>query len=250
MNPLQVGSEQDAIKTSTALALATVTVVTGETYDSLPALGPFTPELHRKMQVAVDHFKKLIDVQSDAHLTFARRAHSKGHFASNRYQGRNGATVPQHEINLNPDGFYGETDEQVASTLAHELVHLWRYENGPSVKGGYHDKLWAAKMVAIGLMPSSSGTPGGKITGAKMSHYILPDGPFAESFAELVTTGWRLDLESAPRPGATRAPPSKLKFTCPECSANVWGKLDTAVFCKPCSIESDQPIDMIAEDAA
>jgi hypothetical protein len=247
VNNGQVGPEEDTVKTSTAL----VAIVAGEAYDPLSALGPFTPELHRKMQVAVDHFKILIGVRSDAHLTFARKANSKGHFAPDRYQGRNGATIAQHEINLNPDHFVGETDEQVASTLAHELVHLWRHENGPPLRRAYHDKLWAAKMVAIGLMPSSTGAPGGKMTGVKMSDYILADGPFAQSFAALQATGWKLDLESAPHLGpSTRGRTSKTKFTCPQCGQNVWGKPDTQVLCMPCTFDHVAPIDMVADTVA
>jgi hypothetical protein len=38
-------------------------------------------------------------------------------------------------------------------------------------------------MERVGLMPSSTGEPGGKRTGQKVSHYILADGPFARAFA-------------------------------------------------------------------
>ncbi len=33
-------------------------------------------------------------------------------------------------------------------------------------------------MKAIGLHPSSTGKEGGEETGDRVSHYILPDGPF------------------------------------------------------------------------
>jgi predicted SprT family Zn-dependent metalloprotease len=243
VNENQVFLEGGTVKTSTAL----VTLVNGEAYDSLPELGPFTPELHRKMQVAVDHFKALIGVRSDAHLTFARKANSAGHFAPNRYVGRDGASIASHEINLNPDHFVNETDQEVASTLAHKLVHLWEHKNGSAPRGAYHGKVWAEKMKSIGLMPSSTGAPGGKETGNRVSHYILTDGPFTKSFAALQATGWRLDLESAPRPGSsTRGLSSKTKFTCPECGQNAWGKPRLEVWCKSCSLALEQPVEMIA----
>jgi hypothetical protein len=69
-----------------------------------------------------------------------------------------------------------------------------------------------------------------------MAHYILDDGPFRRAFTELQATGWKLNLESAKQPAATRGPSSKTKFTCPSCGWNVWGKPDTGVFCKPCWI--------------
>src|SRR5438045_2690403 len=84
---------------------------------------------------------------------------------------------------------------------------------GPK-RGNYHNKEWATKMIALGLMPSSTGMPGGRITGTKMSHYILEDGLFCQVFAELQTTGWKLNLESTKVMGKARAPVSKVKSTC------------------------------------
>jgi hypothetical protein len=109
-------------------------------------------------------------------------------------------------------------------TVLHEQCHLWRFENGPPQKRSYHDKLWAAKMKSLGLMPSSTGMPGGREIGSRVSHYILENGPFAEAFAELQATGWTLDLESAPRRGPTKSPDSKTKFVCVLCGSAVWGK--------------------------
>jgi hypothetical protein len=31
--------------------------------------------------------------------------------------------------------------------------------------------------------------------------YIIPDGPFTKAFAKLAATGWKLNLQSAHRPG-------------------------------------------------
>ncbi|WP_228527036.1 zinc metalloproteinase Mpr protein [Noviherbaspirillum soli] len=45
-------------------------------------------------------------------------------------------------------------------------------------------------MEAIGLMPSNTGTPGGKTTGEKMSHYIMADGPFIHACKELLQTSF------------------------------------------------------------
>jgi hypothetical protein len=39
--------------------------------------------------------------------------------------------------------------------------------NDPPKRRNYHNKEWAAKMIALGLMPSSTGMVGGKITGAR-----------------------------------------------------------------------------------
>jgi hypothetical protein len=40
-------------------------------------------------------------------------------------------------------------------------------------RGGYHDRVWGAKMEEVGLMPSNTGLPGGKKNGQQMTHYII-----------------------------------------------------------------------------
>src|SRR5207344_2763279 len=104
---------------------------------------------------------------------------------------------------------------------------------GKPSKRGYHNKEWGSMMKSIGLMPSTTGAVGGKQTGFRVSHYIIPDGPYAQAFAALAATGWRLNLESAVVPG-NRAPPSKVKFSCEGCAANAWGKPNSELVCKAC----------------
>jgi hypothetical protein len=246
VNDTFVGSEDGPVKTSTAIATIS------RAYEQPTKPGSFTPELYQGLQTAFSFFNERFFEATlpDVVITLQRRAHSKGHFGANVYAGRHGRDVPQCEINLNPDGFFGASDADAASTLLHEQCHLWRLLNGPPQKRPYHDKLWAAMMKSVGLVPSSTGTVGGRETGARMSHYILTGGPFEQAFAELQATGWALDLESAPRRGPMKGPSSKTKFTCPECGLNAWGKPDAEVLCKPCSLESSRPIDMIAESAA
>jgi predicted SprT family Zn-dependent metalloprotease len=195
-----------------------------------------TPAVHEKMQVAVDYLNRhLFDSElPDAFLVFQRQAHSGGHFSPDRYVRRDARGSRQHEINLNPDHFVGETDEKIVSTLAHEMTHLWQHVCVKPIKSGYHDAKWAGKMRSIGLQPSSTGKPGGKETGHRMSHYIVTGGRFAEVFAALAKTGWRLDLESAQCAGARGKPDSKTPFTCPACGANAWGKPDLQISCIPC----------------
>jgi hypothetical protein len=56
-------------------------------------------------------------------------------------------------------------------------------------------------MKGVGLQPSSTGAVGGKETGHRVSHYVIPGGLFAKAFAELASTRWRLNLQSAHRFG-------------------------------------------------
>ena len=110
---------------------------------------------------------------------------------------------------------------------------LCQHEKGrPS--GSYHNKEWAAIMKGVGLQPSSTGAVGGKETGHRVSHYIIPGGPFAKAFAELAATGWRLNLQSAHRSGKSGGTTnSKTKFTC-TCGQNAWGKPDLEIRCDLC----------------
>lgn len=245
MNDKPVAPEDVAVKTSTAL------VKVSEAYDQPTKPGPFSPALYASLQAAADFFNaRFFDgALSDVVLTLQPHANSKGHFTWDAYAGRHGRDVPPCGINLNPDSFTGASDADIASTLLHELCHLWRHENGPLQKRHYHDRLWTAKMKSVGLIPSSIGMPGGREVGSKMSHYVLRDGPFAQSFAELQATGWRLDLESAPRRGSAKGPPSKVKYSCSRCSLNVWAKPSVEVLCKRCSIEYGSMIDMLPEGA-
>jgi hypothetical protein len=190
------------------------------------------------LQSAYDHFNaELFDgALPDCFITYQRKANSAGYFAPDRFSDRVG-TLDEHELALNPDGFVGQTDEQVCSSLVHEMHHVWQHHCGKPGAGGYHNREWAAKMKENGLQPSSTGAVGGKETGQHMSDYIIPGGRFAATFARLAATGWKLNLESARRHGKA-APPNKnkAKFMCPNCGQTSWGKPNLEIDCRPCGI--------------
>ena len=104
-----------------------------------------------------------------------------------------------HELAMNPDTFTGRTDEEILSTLAHEMAHVWQQTHGKPPTRSYHDRQWAAKMKEIGLQPSTTGEPGGKETGQSVTHYIIPEGPYAKAYAKLKATGFQLHWQSAPQ---------------------------------------------------
>jgi len=197
-----------------------------------------TPIEYGGLQEAYDHFNhELFDgALPDVFITYQRRANSYGYFAADRFAGRV-IKAGRHELALNPDGFISKSDKEICSTLVHEQAHVWQHATGTAPKRGYHDKEWAAKMKAIGLQPSSTGMVGGKETGQRMDHYIVAGGAFEQSYDRLAATNWKLNLESAHRPGEQKGPSSKTKFTCSSCRQNAWGKPDLAIICKPCGIE-------------
>jgi hypothetical protein len=121
------------------------------------------------------------------------------------------------------------------------MTHVWQHVFGKPSARGYHNKEWAAKMKSIGLQPSSTGMVGGKETGQRMSDYIIPGGPFTKAYARLAAKGWKLNLQSAHRPGPKGGINSKTKFTCSSCGQNAWGKPDLAILCKPCKVQMREP---------
>jgi predicted SprT family Zn-dependent metalloprotease len=201
-----------------------------------------TPIEYTGLQQAYDHFnKELFDGSlPDVFITYQRKANSAGYFSADRFSGRVGE-FGRHELALNPDSFIGHTDEQVVETLVHEMAHVWQHHFGQPSARGYHNREWASKMKAIGLQPSSTGMVGGKETGQRMSDYIIPDGPFTRAYAALAETGWRLNLQSAHRPGSKGGVSSKTKFTCVSCGQNAWGKPDLAIICEMCRIKMLAP---------
>lgn len=196
-----------------------------------------TPTEYGGLQQAYDFFNEQLfsGTLPQLLLTFQRKPRTRGYFSPERFTGRieNGAV---HELALNPDAFAGRSDEEVLSTLVHEMVHVWQQTNGTPPRRCYHDRQWANKMKEVGLQPSDTGEAGGKETGQTMTHYIMKDGAFAHSYAELQNRGFQLHWQSQPeaddRAVAKRA--SKTKFTCPSCGQNAWAKADAQLICGEC----------------
>jgi hypothetical protein len=169
-------------------------------------------------------------------ITYQRRAHSRGYFSADRFSGRIDE-FGRHELALNPDHFISRSDEEICSTLVHEMVHVWQHQHGKPSARGYHNREWAAKMKALGLQPSNTGAIGGKETGQQMTHYVIAGGAFQAAFGKLAAAGWKLNLESAHRPGPNGGRSSKTKFSCPACGQNAWGKPELAINCRLCGAE-------------
>jgi hypothetical protein len=207
-------------------------------YERADELTAITPIEYGGLQQGFDHFSRELfsGKLPDVFITYQRKAGMAGHFAADRYSGRIGK-FGKHELALNPDAFISQTDKQICQTLVHEMTHVWQHVFGKPSARGYHNKEWAAKMKAIGLQPSNTGMVGGKETGQRMMDYIIPGGRFEQAYDKLSLTGWRLNLQSAHRPGGQKAPNSKVKFTCAVCGQNVWGKPDTGVLCLFCFTE-------------
>jgi SprT-like family len=205
---------------------------------------PITPAEYRAFQDAYDFFNAELFAGFLPHVlvTLQRHAHTRGYFAPERFNGRIERTAA-HELAMNPDTFTGRTDEQILSTLAHEMAHVWQQTHGTPPRRSYHDRQWAAKMKEIGLQPSTTGEPGGKETGQSVTHYIIPGGPYAKAYAQLKARGLQLHWQSAPEAKQTKAKKeSKTKFTCPNCEQNAWAKPDALIICGVCYEDSAREI--------
>lgn len=165
-------------------------------------------------------------------LNFGRRGRrTKGFFVPDRWQKGRATT---HEISLNPQHLAERPPVEIASTLVHELCHLWQQEWGTPSRAGYHNREWADRMERVGLRPTDTGQVGGKRTGQRMSHTLIPDGPFDRAFRALPAAHclpWTgVVTARRPRPGRS----GKVRYTCTGCCTTVWGKPGLALHCPAC----------------
>lgn len=202
-----------------------------------------TVETYTGMQAAYDHFNASIFdgklPQCLITLSFHRGAY--GYFRHEPFTPRaidvtkavrSKKVVKTDEIALNPFTFAGRTDREILSTLVHEMVHLWQHHlPEPKKTKSHHDKAWAAKMEEIGLMPSSTGMPGGKRTGRRVSHYIVKGGVYEKAWAKCkVKLQWDGLMHEPAHKGSKRT-----KYTCPKCDENAYGKAGLNLECGDCN---------------
>lgn len=244
-------------------------------YDTIRPMQP-TRELYDFFSGAYAHFNDaLFDGRlAPCMLTVQRQKGCMGLFYPERWVTENGLKC--HELALNPTYFAAYRVVELFQTLVHEQCHMWQQEYGNPSRSGYHNREWAARMEAIGLMPSDTGEPGGKRTGQCMSDYALPGGCFLDAARRFTAQGGRLKwmdrfrVADNTRPQAPLAelereiggdalltpvrslfldvenedlktlnpPPdgkNKIKYTCPGCRCNVWGKRALRIRCDECN---------------
>jgi hypothetical protein len=184
-------------------------------------------------------------------ITLSTNRRALGYFCPRAFEDRDGAKA--HQIALNPTWFTASGDLGSLSTFAHEMAHQWREDLGPLNRkggkgaGGYHDRIWADKMQAIGLMPSDTGTPGGKRTGFRVSHYVIEHGAFDRTCTELLGNGikvnWRdnralrpdaLVLRAAVSPAAI-SKNTRTRFVCGCCDLKAWSRASAKISCTDCN---------------
>ncbi len=191
-----------------------------------------------------------------------------GHLAYERWA-NTGTTEFRSELAINPSYVANYPIEELFQTIVHEQCHLWQYIYGNPSRKSYHNTEWADKMESLGLVPSSTGKPGGKRVGQYMSEYATSEGVFLAACKELLegfSLKWLDRLQYPPvelpsvetevvsvdiaavlgkpvvelfpdmplmEPQAAKKPLSKVKYTC-SCKQNVWGKPGLKIRCEEC----------------
>lgn len=229
-----------------------------------------TTETYSELQQAYDAFNRMLFNSSlpECLITLQREKRVCGYFSAERFANKRGEKTD--EIAMNPSYFAVVPLVEIMQTLAHEMTHLWQHHFGKPGRGRYHNKQWAEKMVSIGLMPSSTGQPGGKKTGDSIADYAIEGGAFLDACRELLTNDFKItwydrfpssaevisgqssfslsldlpeDAASIPAfngvemaTGENGAPENKSnrsKYSC-LCGNNVWGRPGLIISCGEC----------------
>lgn len=224
-----------------------------------------TGVIYSELQRAYDVFNEhLYDGQlPECLITLQREKKAYGYFSAERFGSRKGETTD--EIALNPIYFAVVPLVEIMQTLAHEMSHVWQHHHGKPGRGRYHNKEWADKLESLGLMPSSTGKPGGKRTGDHMADYPIKGGKFLQVCEQLLTEEFTIswydrfgtlqadhgDLEAldlpegaasiaaldgvelADKPEKPGNKSNRSKYTC-TCDINVWGKPGLNLICGLC----------------
>jgi len=151
-----------------------------------------TRECYDTLVKAYDYFNQaLFDQKLPAVvITFHRQRKIMGYASIGRWVNR--SKNYKDELAVNPEYFARFPLIEICQTLCHEMVHIWQAHFGKPGRRGYHNIEWARKMTEIGLIPSSTGKPGGLNTGEYMMDYVLFEGPFHVACRKLIKTGYEL----------------------------------------------------------
>lgn len=152
--------------------------------------------IYDEIKTAFDYYNKNLfnNELPECVLTLTRQAKTKGYFINDKFINN---TDKKHEISLNPEYFLEKNTQKILSTLVHEMCHLKMVHIGHSSKSGYHDKKWAEEMKNIGLIPSTTGKPGGQETGYAVSHYIQKNGNFEIFTNKLLNQGFQFNWKES-----------------------------------------------------
>lgn len=184
---------------------------------------------------AYDYFNKALfgGTLGTCILTLEERKRSKGFLKWDSWEHIAGGPEKVYQINLTPS-LIAKEGRAYLSTLVHEMVHLWQFTQGENLPANksYHNKEWAAKMEALGLMPSSTGEVGEKKTGQKMTHYVIDGGPYDIAFQDAPEEIF-LPFKMTPQYKLNIKKSGRVKYVC-GCGDNFRAKRGLSVSCNTC----------------
>jgi hypothetical protein len=201
-----------------------------------------TQEQCAAYQQVFDHFNCRLFEKSlpKCMLSFSRRRHSP-HTLFTAGQWRKGASSETPEISLNIKQMSQSEPIEVMATLVRQMVHLWQEMYGqPSSGKWYFNQEWADKMVEIGLIPSSTGLPGGKQIGQGIKHYIEPNGRFEQAVRILPPSCFWPFLPAALADQEPNRYTEKTTYQCIGCGAKLWGKGGMGMVCECGHVFADE----------
>lgn len=233
------------------------------------AINP-TAQAYAELQQAYEHYNRALfgGELPPCLITMQREKRTYGYFSARRFVHRHDKSTTD-EIAINPSYFAVVPLLEVLQTLVHEMVHLWQHHFGDPGRRSYHNREWAEKMESIGLMPSDTGKPGGKKTGEKMADYPIEGGAFLAATQELLTRDFRIswldrfppatiaqaallsiggeddgdgqdagelagelaELVGLVEPQGPRNRSNRVKYRCPSCGVQAWGKPGLRLLC-------------------
>tara|TARA_Y100001968_G_scaffold74966_1_gene66357 strand:- start:3385 stop:4266 length:882 start_codon:yes stop_codon:yes gene_type:complete len=153
-----------------------------------------TSDTYSALLYTYDYFNKtLFDSELPAVVfTYHRQNRVMGYASFKRWVSDKEELID--ELAINPEYFAKYPLIEICQTLVHEMVHIWQSKFGTPGRRGYHNKEWGNKMKSIGLIPSSTGKPGGDETGEQMMDYVLVNGPFISACQSLIKLGFKFPL--------------------------------------------------------
>lgn len=207
-------------------------------------------------QYIFDHYNDEIfdGTIKDCIIVVIRQKRVMGHYIHKKWFNEN--DLATDELALNPSMFTKFPLIEICQTIVHEMYHGWQCHYGKPSPKGYHNKEWASKMEAIGLMPTSTGQEGGKKTGFSICDYPITNGTFIKASEILINSDVFAELYYEVNPSiinqiqaeiplyeqiknitigekqGDKPKTTRVKYSCGCC--NVWGGKNLEFLCKLC----------------
>ncbi len=155
-----------------------------------------TQQVYEELQKAYEFFNESLFESRlpPCVITLQRQHDTYGYFSANQFQSRNGG-IQAHEIALNPSYFAVRTIHETLSVLVREMVSLDQQlhtKRDKLPRRRYRNTEWADMCEQAGLMPTSTGLPGGRRVGDNVQTYVIEGGAFDVACSRLVDDAFTL----------------------------------------------------------